>query len=71
MTKDRYVAIVKTVLQKEPAITLYESHLQKLNALGRRVAGGEDPVATLSELENIFRPFIGRKLREALEQALK
>lgn len=72
MTKDTYLALVKKTLQTEPAIKIYESHQSKLSALGRKVERGEsDPADTIEEIERIFYPFVGRKLRQELERAFR
>lgn len=71
MTKDTYLRIVRATLASDPSIRIHDSHLSKLAALGRAVAGGRAPRETVSEIEAIFSPFIGRAMREALERALR
>lgn len=72
MTKDSYIRTVRDVLSDEPDIRIHDSHLSKLAALGREVErGGKDALETVTDIENIFHPFVGRKLREALERALR
>lgn len=71
MTKDTYLRRVKSVLAEEPEIKLHDSNLSKLSALGRQVESGTNPLNTIDEIEALFSPWFGRKLREALQRVLR
>lgn len=72
MTKDTYVRIVRSVLAADPSIRIHDSHLAKLNALGRQVeSGARSAHETVSDLCALFSPFVDRALEKMLEKALR
>lgn len=72
MTKDTYLSLVQKTLRTDATIKIHASHLSKLATLGRMVERREKtPLETVDALVQLFDPFIGRTMRQALERALR